>query len=171
MTRKYLAIRRRMLRFKRNGVYPRSLQQEKVHVITTRNTLYGIHKHVIHPSYDVHCSKTILIACFKEAHARELISMFQQTQRQGYPVNRFIEDDVIDLQKPSVHTTGFYPFGIEEVPLPDLEKICLLHYFDMFVATDILRTNQDMHLSCYEYKTYEFPNPGIIRRMIEDMYK
>lgn len=160
-----------MLRFNRCGSYPRSLQHEKVHVVTTRNTLYGIHKNIIHPDYDMNCSKTVLLACFERIHAKKLISTIEHVQRRGLPIQREIQDDIVNLSTPAIYNSGFFPLSVEEVALPDLEQICLLHFFDMFVTFDLEEQDTDtLLLNCYEYKTYEIPNQGIIRRFMEDMY-
>lgn len=159
-----------MLRFSRHGAYPRSLQQENVHVITARSTLYAFHKTTIRPEYDTHCTKTVLVGCFDRQHADELINVIDHCQRNGYSVNRIIEDDIIDLRKPYIHGASLLPLSIEQVPLPDLEKICLLQYFDLFIVYDIQRFTNTLQLHCYEYKTYETPSSGLIRKYMEDMY-
>lgn len=160
-----------MLRFSRHGAYPRSLQQEHVHVITARNTLYAFHKTTIRPEYDTHCTKTVLVGCFDKKHAEELVKLIEYSQRNGYGINRLIHDDVIDLRTP-YHSSigGLVPLSIEQVPLPDLEKMCLLHYFDMFVIYDMQSFMNTLQLHCYEYKTYETPSQGLIRKYMEDMY-
>lgn len=160
-----------MLRINRSGGYPRSLQHEKVHVITARNTLFGIHKGVIHSQCDTNCSKTVLLACFQKGHARQLIDMFEATQRSGYPINRIVIDDTIDLRASSAYGASLLTFSTEELALPDLEKLCLLHYFDLYVTNELTKLGESLHLDCYEYKTYEHPNQGMLRKIMKDMWR
>lgn len=160
-----------MLKFSRHGAYPRSLQQEHVHVITARNTLYAFHKTTIRPEYDTQCTKTVLLGCFSKKHADELLNVLEFSQRNGYGINRQIEDDRVDLRSRYMYGAVLLPLSIEQVPLPDLEKICLLQYFDMYVVHNIESYMNTLQLDCYEYKTYETPGQGLIRKYMDDMYK
>lgn len=160
------------MRFKNVGRCPRSLEREPIYMISTRNSLYGFHKPV--PKLDTtdpYCTKTTLLGFTQKAHATRLIQIIEETQRQGFAVNRLMQDNVIDLRLPTKFLGSLLPLDVTELYLPDVEKICLLHVFDLCIGFDVQETPPDiLDIQYYEYLTREWPNKSIVVQFMNDMY-
>lgn len=161
-----------MLRFDTTIGFPRSLANETLHVVTARNTLYGLHKHIPDAAYDYGCTKTVLMGFLDRKHADDVVGMIDRAQRNGFGVNRHLYDNKIDLQHRSTkHIGGFMPLKVDDYALQQILQLCLLQYFDLYIAYDVqMHSNDTMLVRCYEFKTEELPNRGILHKFMEDMY-
>ena len=100
-----------MIRFSLHGPPPRGVRGEPVHGIVSRSTLYGIHRPIMRPDLDVHCSKTTLLFFTNRGAANMFASRFLQ-------------------KNPALRR----PWRLESMPFEDLQKICLLNYLDTYLC-------------------------------------
>lgn len=164
-----------MLRFKNAGRCPRSLERDPIFMITTRNSLYGFHKPMPKAStlldVDTHCTKTSLLGFTKKEQAARLIEVIEETQRQGWAVNRLMQDNEIDLRMPTTYIGSLLTLDVTELYMPDVEKICLLHMFDLCIGFDLQEQLPDIiDIRYYEYLTREWPNRSIVDQFMNDMF-
>ncbi len=150
------------------------MERDPIYMISTRNSLYGFHKPVPRArteEIDLHCTKTTLLGFTKKEYATRLIQVIEETQRQGFAVNRLMQDHSIDLRMPSAMLGSLLPLDITELPMADVEKICLLHVFDLCIGFDVQEVPPStLDIRYYEYLTREWPNRSIVDRYMNDMY-
>jgi hypothetical protein len=149
------------------------MERDPIYMISTRNSLYGFHKPILRRTdeVDVNCTKTTLLGFTKKEHATRLIQMIEDTQRQGFAVNRLMQNSSIDLRMPTPFLGSLLPLETTELLMADVEKICLLHVFDLCVGFDVQEVPPDiLDIGYYEYLTREWPNRSIVDRFMNDMY-
>lgn len=161
-----------MLRFKNAGKCPRSLERDPIYMITTRNSLYGFHKPIRAHELDLHCTKTTLLGFTKKSQALQLVQLIEETQRQGFAVNRFMDhQSQINLRMPSMYKGSLLSLDVVELHMPDVEKICLFHVFDLCIGFDVQESPPSfLDIQYYEYLTREWPNRSIVVKYMNDMY-
>lgn len=103
-------------------------------------------------------------------HANEVIQMLHDVQRQGCPMNRIMDGDAINLQQHSLYNSGILPMDITELYFPDIQKMCVLHFFDLYICFDLDKKDDLFQLQCYEFETHEWPNRSIVEKFMNDMY-
>jgi hypothetical protein len=160
-----------MIRFQNHGGIPKSLRDTKVFTIVTRNTLYGFHKNVRKHNDEAY-SKTNLL-CFINKQDAEIF--YEQLQQIRNPSGGVIECDETSKNLcvlPFIsNTRTLLPLRVEALSLQDLQKLCLLHYFDMYVGFNIVYNDYE---DCYCIDYYDFiseepPNRGIQVSFLENM--
>ena len=164
-----------------------------MHGIVSRGTLYGIHRPIMRPDLDVHCSKTTLLF-FTNRGAANLFA------------SRFLN------KNPALRR----PWRLESMPFEDLQKICLLNYLDMYLCFHasqvaagagagagagamalepaIVEAGREgvgtgtgvnseadscavsgggpgVVLDCYEYRSAEYPSRQILNMIMENMWR
>jgi len=179
-----------MIRFSLHGPPPRGVRGEPVHGIVSRGTLYGIHRPIMRPDLDVHCSKTTLLFFTNRGAANLFASRFLQ-------------------KNPALRR----PWQLESMQFEDLQKICLLNYLDMYLCfhashaavapaavVDAGRAGSGagagseagagaeadadscafpggagggpgVVLDCYEYRSAEYPSRQILNMIMENMWR
>lgn len=168
----------------RNTLVPKSIINGSVHAIVTRKSLLGFHKKSKNNKFDEHCTKTELLLFTNQDNAKSIASIIEKCHQNTVKFTREIDFEEynnakisnslrFDIDK-SDYADSMKPLTIEIIPYNYLEKLCLLHYFDMLVADNmnIIRhsnTNYDIYLDCYEYKTFELPNRSVQEKLFRDM--
>ena len=158
-----------MIRFSLHGPPPRGVRGDAVHGIVSRNTLYGMHRPIMRPDLDAHCSKTTLLFFTNRATA----NMF---------ASRFLHKNP-DLRR---------PWRLESMPFEELQKICLLNYLDTYLCFHVSQaaisdsgsgpgtgSEEDCApagargalLDCYEYKSAEYPSRQILNMIMENLWQ
>jgi hypothetical protein len=173
-----------MIRFSLHGPPPRGVRGEPVHGIVSRSTLYGIHRPIMRPDLDVHCSKTTLLFFTNRGAANMFASRFLQ-------------------KNPALRR----PWRLESMPFEDLQKICLLNYLDTYLCFHASQATaaafeagragagsgagsgaesgcEDSEgeacavsgsggviLDCYEYRSAEYPSRQILNMIMENMWR
>ena len=154
-----------------------------MYTITSRRTMLGFHKMNYKDNIDRHCTKTQLLFFQKENDAKDVASIMEMSQGK---IARFERDvDFTDgmramlqnVQENSIegeHADSLKPINIEMVPYSYLEKLCILHFFDMLIVYNQKIKKEDdkgyeIVMDCYEYRTLEYPNRIIQEKMFRDM--
>lgn len=152
------------------GQIPKFYKDTKVHYLTSRSTIYGLHRHVVEDNY----SKTSLI-CFSDMkHASSFRDDLVQLQASGKIIERCVHQ--LDVFNPSVavntSTKGsLLPISINTSHIVDIMKLCHLNYFDMYLVFDTNRYEDlnSMSFSYYHFTTNEMPSRGYINCHLEQL--
>ncbi len=156
-----------MIRFRTYGSIPRSIEHTKVYHITSRTTLYGFHK------LDHDISKTNLLCFTEQKHAQSYIQHLQQIQDQHAIIERCaIGHDT--LIPSNTHAKGLrLPLQIDRLELNELQKLCTLHHFDMYVAFDYHYQDDENcnYLHCYVFETKDIPHRAMQILYLESMLR
>lgn len=163
-----------MIHFKVYGPLPRSMLSNKCHFISTRNSLFGVHRYLQRIDFDNSCTKTTLVGFLEEDQANTFLQRLDFMQRSGIDINRCNTlDNVLNFDKFSPYGNSMAPLQLEGMTISDIERLCLLHFFDMYIVANMDHdiSNDNITLMCYENKTYEWPNRDILDRFMRDMYR
>lgn len=171
----------------RSTLIPKTIVNGSVHAIVTRKSLLGFHKEIKHSQFDPSCSKTELLLFTNELHATNMAAILEKSHKNKVRFIREItyEDHSIAKITNSLNfelesgafADSMKPISTEIIPYNYLEKLCILHYFDMLVVNDMnvmqynknKRVDYEIYLDCYQYKTYELPNRSIQEKLFRDM--
>lgn len=161
-----------MIKFQVYGPLPRSMMSNTCHFISTRNSLFGIHRTLNRIDFDMSCTKTTLLAFLEEDQAQTMMNRLDYMQRNGIDINRLTDGDELPNTSVGKWRAGIAPLKLESMSIGDMERLCLLHYFDMYIVANMDVEEFDrLTLMCYENKTYEWPNRNILDRFMRDMYQ
>lgn len=172
-----------LLRWK-TGSIPKTITKSSVYAVVTRRSLLGFHKMCDVPLFDPACTKTELLVFVSEAHANSIVSILEKSHQNTVQFSREINysDHSISKIKNSLrfdikeneYADSIKPMSVEIIPYNHLEKLCLLHYFDMLITHDMNiiqhgKNEYEIAFDCYQYRTLEFPNKKIHEKMLRDM--
>ena len=146
---------------------PEGLRTEKMHGIVSRNTLFGYHRQFTTRTkmVDKDCTKSILWITPNENIARYMMQRLKEDSTKGVRFHHI--DENLFLQKEKV--SSLMPLSIETFEISDLEKICELHHFDLYIA-DGLNISDDIHsMIGYEYITRDFPQRAVLEKYMHSM--
>jgi hypothetical protein len=153
----------------------------------------GFHKRIRQSiDIDTACTKTNLLLFINEQDANDVAKIMEQSQGQIIRFSRdidFIRPNSAILDNSNDIDTSKYklnnitnkimkhnktPINVEAIPYNYLEKLCVIHYFDMLIVynktiTEIANDRYDLDLACYEYNTTELPNRMIQENMLRDL--
>lgn len=153
-----------MMQFKAYGGIPKSYHDAKVKCITTRNTLYAIHKE--HEK----TSKTHIICFTENRHVGLFKDYLVNIQKKGV-LDRCSEYNSFVIPFSDAHGST-YPLSIVEYPLIHLMKTCHLNYFDMYVVFDFALENYDIAtLHYYNFESVEYPHRGYLNCHLTHMMR
>jgi hypothetical protein len=143
-----------MIHLKPHGIIPRSYYDTKVKCVTTRKTLYAIHK----PSND-HNSKTHIVCFTEQKHAFTFKEYLTSVQKQGKIIDRCTEfSEYVATKSPEIGGSKL-PLDIIECKLMDAMKMCHLNYFNMYVVFDLHHTSYDaVTMYYYSFESTGYPN-------------
>lgn len=152
------------------GQIPKSYKDTKVHYLTSRNTIYGVHRHVVEENY----SKTSLV-CFSDMkHAIHFRDDLVKLQASGKILERCVHFP--NVLSPSVSagtnpTGSRLPISITTSHIVDIMKLCHLNFFDMYLVFDTNRYDEvnNMSFSYYQFATKEIPSRGYINCHFEQL--
>ena len=152
------------MQFKAYGGIPKSYYHAKVKCISSRNTLYAIHK-------DHEKTSKTHIVCFTESrHVSMFKTYLTDIQKKGI-LDRCSEFNAFII--PYTHGHGStHPLSIVEYPLIDLMKTCHLNYFDMYVVFDFSVESYDVAtLHHYNFESVEYPHRGYLNCHLTQMMR
>lgn len=150
------------MQFKAYGGIPKSYYDAKVKCITSRNTLYAIHK-----DHDK-ISKTHLVCFTENKHVNTFQNYLINMQKKGI-LDRCSEFSTFLIPYSDANGSK-YPLSIVEYPLVQLMKTCHLNYFDMFVVFDTILDNHDIiTLHHYNFESIEYPHRGYLNCHLTQM--
>lgn len=156
-----------MIRIRNHGPIPRSRNNGPVFGVITRNTLFGFHKRTQIENFDAECSKTVLIMADTQKIAETITEQLQREIKYGYSWNRLVHNNTILREREP--TSSLFPLMVEQFDLNDMQKICWMHHFDMYVIHNLSYENDIMYMDTYEFHTYELPNRGMVEKYMYDM--
>jgi len=156
-----------MIHLKSSGNIPKSFRDIKLYSIVTRETLYGFHRARSDIPVDPLCSKTVLLLSSERKIAEKVVEKMSIEHKYGYTWSRNVYDNIIFREKEIL--PSLMPLSVMSMDISDLQKLCWLHNFDMFIAHSINYSDDEMYIDGYEYKTWELPNRGITEKYMNDM--
>lgn len=162
-----------MIRLRTSPRFPKTLFTETVYGICSKNTILGVHRRMEDmKGVDVDCSKSMLILS-NDKHIMEYIAdNIERRQKWGITIDRNVDDDVKMLPTSFSSTANL---SIEQFYFPDLEKLCCIHHFDMYIAFNLYEENgrmdvpSDIVLDGYEHTSHEWPQRSIVEKYMRDM--
>jgi hypothetical protein len=92
---------------------------------------------------------------------------FVREQYEGYGWDRLAYDNTLVHEKGKVGS--FLPMHVEPFDIQDLERLCLLHHFNMAIAYSAMEEEDCTYMDCYEYTTFEPPSRTVVERYMRDM--
>lgn len=165
---------------------PRAMTRGSLYTVVTRSSLMGFHKRKYPGAGDPLCTKTTLLTFVNEQDANDIMRIMETCQGK---IPRFQRD--IEFQKSGVamidnapdenpdvtevtHGESIKPLHVENIPYNHMERLCLIHYFDMLIVYDktieqITDKWYEISMDCYEYSTQGNPNRDIQEKIFRDM--
>lgn len=142
-----------MIKFQTNSIYPRNILNKKIHIISTRNTMYGIHV-PISPNNDL--TKTHLISFINYNDAVKF-----KKQIDDFQLNfKKLPDRIIDDSENKYREFGvLLNLDIAEKKTIELETICDIYWFNLFVVYNINTTSNEYE--CYLYES-QYPDNKLL---------
>lgn len=158
----------RMIHIRSSGSIPNSLYQKKIYGITTRKTLFGIHRPYQKIGFDEMCSKTTLLLGTNQVIAQQMLDRMHELHQRGISWKRTLSDQ--DLISEHQNLTSIMPLEIIELSMSDMIKLCQIHYFDMYITHSIETVDHSTSdWLCYEYNTLQRPNRAMVEQFMRDM--
>ena len=155
-----------MIKYKIQTVNPKYLHHTHLFALKSRGTYFGIHRDCVLKNLDPQCSKTSLILFIENSHAINFKKHLDYQQRdKKVMVNRIIQQHA---EVPTTRSTSIQPLDVEKISSRELRMMCLLHFFNLLIISNLKKDNDDVILYGYEFITYEFPNRQIIEH---NLYK
>lgn len=158
-----------MLRFQFNNRYPDYLSKEKLHFVTARNTIFGVHK----PSYDKDtdpvCTRTNLVTFVRKDDATSFLKSLDEFQN----INKYIPDRILDGTTDEYRRVGpLLSYSIESIDAIEMETLCRIHGFHMMVVHNIQvgENALDDIYECYLFET-PLPTKPLLVKYFKNMYR
>jgi hypothetical protein len=141
-----------MLRFASINKYPDYISRERLHLIATRQSIFGVHlPHRIAKDLDPQCTKTHLLAFLKYDDARNFKIMLENYKQyhNNYP------DRVLDGSVPIYGSHVALPIGIEDFAAADIERLCQINWFSLLVVFNVIESDDPLDdiYNCYTLHT------------------
>lgn len=156
-----------MINLRSLGNVPKSYRNTDVYTITTRDSIFGFHRNVYQPNIDLSCTKTMLLLASEKRVMEQILEQMSREMSYGYTWNRIMKDNTIVREKV---IGSMMPLSLTSISIDDVEQLCWLHHFDMFVAYSLeSKDTENIDLFGYEYLTWEPPNRGITEKYMKDM--
>ena len=142
-----------MIRLRSHGSIPKNYNGSRVHYLTCRKTIFGVHRTLPDES-----SKTCIV-CFTDTKSASRFK--DELSRGGYTVVRYISPTDIEVTK----TTGggLLPVTVETTTMLEMMKICHLNFFDMYLVFTV----DDSTYSHFDFETSEMPTRGYVNSYFE----
>lgn len=147
------------------GKIPKNYHDTRVHYLTSRNTIYGIHKPVTDGS-----SKTCIVCFSDERDAHTFKTELLNVQRSGKLIDR-CEHGPNTLQ-PYVDTKtkgSILPISMTSTRIIEIMKMCHLNFFDMYLVFDVEQYDHNYLFNYYMFQTSEIPHRGYINCSLEQL--
>lgn len=147
-----------MIRYKRN-IYPsRKLPYNYLYTIKTRNTIYGVHKKI--NTSDI--TKTALLLFIEELYAKQFMNYLEMYQKQNIDFDRACMEVDGELISNPIHCRSTYPLELSKDDARELELLCLMNYFDMYIVTKTDKKEKELNVYCFEYASRDLPSRNLI---------
>lgn len=163
-----------MIRFRVSSFFPKQqLYKDPVFGIVTKNTLFGVHRTIAQPGLDRDCSKTMMVLGGNRKVTEQLIAHIEDRRQGGLGVERVMMMGNNENVLESSIVTNLAPLKIEQFSFGDMEQMCCIHNFDMFIVFSIQedKTNypSNIIIDGFEHVTQEWPQRSIVERYMRDM--
>lgn len=158
-----------MLRFQYSHRYPDYLSKERLHIVTSKNTIFGIHNLTFEKDFDPSCTRTNIVSFVREEDAHKFKSSLEQYQM----IKKHIPDRVIDGSDDTFRKIGsLMTFHIDTIDANDIEGLCRIHGFNMLVVHHV-HTGDELMRDIFECYLYESPLPSsrLLAKYFKDMYR
>lgn len=146
---------------------PVRLRHEAMHGIVSRNTLFGFHRNLksTDKPVDRDCTKSILWITPDVTIADFMVQRMKEDFMKGLRFHHLDEQSFLQRERVS----SLMPLTVEQFSLHDLEKICALHHFDLYIAETITLSDDVHTMYGYEYITRDFPERTVLEKYMRDM--
>ncbi len=148
------------------GNIPKSYKDIRVHYLSSKNTIYGIHRNVTSDF-----SKTSLICFTDNKNAHTFKERLCDIQKSGKILERCAYGT--DELRPYVasKTKGsIIPLQVTSTHIIDRMKMCHLNFFDMMLVFNVNDIDSyDFKFSYYNFQTSEVPSRAYIDCYLEQM--
>lgn len=165
---------------------PKAVSSGSVYGVVTRQTMFGLHKYSANTkNTDPVCTKTTIVTFVRDEDAKDFVRILDDFQNKKATFSREVRFDnsVAILENQTVQpnddgktrvTDSLKPLQTEPIPYSHMEQLCILHFFDMLVVYDkrislVSENEYNLDVSCYEYRTYEYPNRVIQEKIFRNM--
>ena len=179
--------------FATRGTIPRHNGRDVAHVFQSRTSLYCVHREVL-TLQGASVSKSCLVAFRHRKHAERVRKVMMEYQREGRVIDGLVEaGGTMRL----VQTRGrpMLPLDITAGRMDDLERECLMNYFDLWLVVDVdvdvdvspeadvgveadvganvvaQKTMHSLQLDVYEYVTQDPPSRSMINHQLERLLR
>lgn len=175
--------------FATRGTIPRHNGRDVAHVFQSRTSLYCVHREVL-TLQGASVSKSCLVAFRHRKHAERVRKVMMEYQREGRVIDGLVEaGGTMRL----VQTRGrpMLPLDITAGRMDDLERECLMNYFDLWLVVDVdvsaeadvgveeanrcstaaQKTMHSLRLDVYEYVTQDPPSRSMINHQLERLLR
>lgn len=147
-----------MIRYKRN-IYPsKKLPYNYLYTIKTRNTIYGVHKKI--NTSDI--TKTALLLFIEGLYATEFLNYLETYQKEAFEFDRACIESEGELISKPIHCRSSYPLELYKESARQLELVCLMNYFDMYIISKVEKQENELRVTCFEYLIRDLPSRNLI---------
>lgn len=164
-----------MIQFTFRGDIPHRLAADRIHLVTSRSTIFGVHKpiNINGNSASSSVSKTALIAFLEKEDAVTFMKRLKKQQENKQIVDRCVMDgDTLYTSVSDIRGGSLMPLKLESsFSVGELQILCFIHYFDMYLAFTALDNKDHLDIVCYSHETSDLPNRSTIDNYMEDMYR
>jgi hypothetical protein len=126
----------------------------RVHYITNRHTIYGVHKQAPDDSLN---SKTCILCFSDQSNVHMFADKLRNIQKKGSMLERciYLPGVLYPMLQPDAKTHGgsLMSLEIQSSTVVDIMKMCHLNFFDMYM---VFNMDADS-LHCYVYETMHIP--------------
>ena len=172
--------------FATRGTIPRHNGRDVAHVFQSRTSLYCVHREVL-TLQGASVSKSCLVAFRHRKHAERVRKVMMEYQREGRVIDGLVEADG-SMRLLQTRGRPMLPLDITAGRMDDLERECLMNYFDLWLVVDVgvgakadveaeganvaaQKTMDCLRLDVYEYVTTEPPSRSMINHKFERLLR
>jgi hypothetical protein len=157
-----------MIRLRTSPLFPKQLVRESLYAICTRNTMMGMHRKMLIPGVDHECSKTMLLVSNQRTIMDALARHVERGRYTEIIMDRGVHGETTTLPR-SLASLGM--LKVEEFMFGELERLCDIHHFDMYIAYSLQEhmNAETLVLDGYEHATPEWPQRSIVEKYMRDM--
>ena len=183
-----------MLRFVSRGQLLRHNSRDTTYVLQSRNSTYCVHREVRQiTNFSSGSTKSCILGFRFKQHADRMCRVLNDYQLKGRVIDGTVQDGIMHI-KEEERGRPVSKLDIHEYKLEDLEKRCLMEYFDFWLVHDIARILPDKNdgnaadddtsppiderpishswrLDVYEYLTMEPPHRSYINHQFERLLR
>ena len=181
-----------MFRFSSKGTLPRHNNNDLTYLLYSRKSIYCVHREVhalqqgrqrrrggrggdnVHDVSDVSDelpTKSCILGFRFKQHAERMRRILTTYQHQGRVVDGTVRNGVMNIENIS-QGRPISNLDIRSYRLEEVEKQCLMDYFDLWLVADMAATDESsLQLDVYEYITTEPPHRSYINHQLERLLR